>query len=298
VNRAEVTKESTGLYVLDEFSILSNLILSLGYRHEWVSYDIFQESPMAEDETKDREQAYNLSLDYLFGKKSSAFFSFKRSFRFPVSDELILVFPAFEVNPLIKPQRGYHYEAGVRYFITDQIEADVTVFWIDVHDEIFYNPATFTNENYSRTRRRGIEIGIKATPLEWLSLWGNYGYLRPRLLGGSFSGNDIPGVARHKASIGTDIHIWKGFDLNARVLFVDARPFISDYANQVKKLDGYYSVDARLSYGWKGLKAFVGVNNLFNREYSEWAVTNAAGTTQLFYPSPVRNYVAGLSYTY
>jgi len=109
VSQSDVKKESTGIYLLDEFSILSNLILSLGYRHEWVKYKVSQETPEAKDETTDREPAYSLSIDYLFGKKSSAFLSIKRSFRFPVSDELILVYPDFMVNPIISPQIGYHY---------------------------------------------------------------------------------------------------------------------------------------------------------------------------------------------
>jgi iron complex outermembrane receptor protein len=297
-NQSEVTKTSTGLYLLDEFSILTNLILSLGSRQEWVTYKIFQETPGVKDETNDREPAYSLSIDYLFGKRSSAFFSFKRSFRFPVSDELILVFPAFKVNPLMKPQTGYHYETGVRHSFADQIETSLTFFWIDIHDEIFFNPATFANENYPKTRRQGIEAGVKVRPFEWLSLWGNYVYIRPLLRGDSFSGNEIPGVPRNKGSIGTDIDIWKGFQLNGRAIFVDSRYFISDFANKVEKLDGYYTIDAKLSYVWKGLKAFIGVNNLFNRKYSEWAVTNAAGTTQLFYPSAERNFLGGISYTF
>jgi iron complex outermembrane receptor protein len=298
VNRSEVEKRSTGIYLLDEFSILSNLILSLGSRQEWVTYKIFQETPRTKDDTNDREPAYSLSIDYLFGKRSSAFFSFKRSFRFPVSDELILVFPAFKVNPLMKPQTGYHYETGVRHSFADQIETSLTFFWIDIHDEIFFNPATFANENYPKTRRQGIEAGVKVRPFEWLSLWANYVYIRPLLRGDSFSGNEIPGVPRNKGSIGTDIDIWKGFQLNGRAIFVDSRFFISDFANKVEKLDGYYTIDAKLSYVWKGLKAFIGVNNLFNRKYSEWAVTNAAGTTQLFYPSPERNFLGGISYTF
>jgi iron complex outermembrane receptor protein len=297
-DRSIVKKTSTGLYFLDEFSLLTNLILSLGYRHEWVTYDIFQRTPRAKDETTDQEPAYSLSLDYLFGKRSSAFFSLKRSFRFPVSDELILVFPDFKVNPLINPQTGYHYEAGVRHSFIEQVEANLTLFWIDLQDEIFYNPETFTNENYPKTRRLGIELGAKVRPFEWLSLWGNYAYIKPRLRGDSFSGNDIPGVPRHKGSVGADIHVWKGLQLDGKANFIGPRYLISDFANQVDKLDGYYTVDTKLSYLWKGVHAFVGVNNLFNRKYSEWAVTNAAGSTQLFYPSTVRNYLCGVSYTF
>jgi iron complex outermembrane receptor protein len=296
-NRSEVEKRSIGVYLLDEFSIFQKLILSLGYRNEWVVYDLFQETPELKDTVRDHEPAYNVSLDYLFSKKSSAFFSFKRSFRFPVSDELLQFFPTFQVNPDIKPQRGYDYEAGVRHFFTDKIEANLTLFWIDLQNEIFFNPATFTNENYPKTRRLGIELGVKARPFEWLSLWGNYGYIKPHLRGDSFSGNDIPGVPRHKGSVGADIHVWKGFQLDGRANFIGSRYFISDFANQVEKLDWYYTIDVKLSYAWKGLKAFIGVNNLFNQKYAEFGVVDGFGN-QFFYPSPERNFIGGISYAF
>jgi len=104
-NRVEVTKQSIGAYVLDELSLLKSLILSMGYRQEWVTYDLFQDVPRAEDKKNNNEPAWNVGLDYLFGKKSSAFLSVKRSFRFPVSDELIQFFPTFQVNPGINPKR-------------------------------------------------------------------------------------------------------------------------------------------------------------------------------------------------
>ena len=296
-NRLEVEKISKGAYLLDEFSILSNLILSLGYRMEWVTFDLSQDIPAARDETRDREPAWNIGLDYLFGKKSSAFLSIKRSFRFPVSDELIQYFPAFQVNPNITPQVGYHYEAGVRHSFTDQIEGNLTLFWIDMEDEIFYNPVTFTNENFPRTRRQGIEVGANAKPVSWLRVWANYGFTKPALRREPFSGNDIPAVPRHKGSIGGEINFGKGFLFNTRVNIVGSNYLISDFSNQVERLDGYVTADAKLSYTWKGLKAFVGVNNLFDRKYSEYGAVNFLGTQSLF-PSPEQNWIAGLSYAF
>jgi iron complex outermembrane receptor protein len=297
-NRLTVKKISVGVYALDEFSVLENLILSLGYRHEWVKYDLLQETPRAEDETKDNEPAYSASLSYLFAKKSSAFVSAKRSFRFPVSDELIQFFPTFQVNPSIKPQTGYHYEAGVRHAFTDDVQANMTFFWIDTKDEIFFNPATFENTNYPDTRRQGGEAGLNVRPLPWLTAWGNYTYIIPVLRGGPFSGNDIPGVSRYKGSAGTQIDVGKGFLFDVRLTYVGGRYLISDFSNQVDRMDGYSTVDTKLTYSLKGLRAFFGINNIFNKKYEEWAVTNAAGTTQVFYAAPERNFFGGLSYSF
>jgi len=298
----EVTKKSFGPYLSDEFSIFENLILSLGFRQEWVTYNFSQDSSLLKDKLRDQEPAWNIGLDYLFGKRSSAFFSIKRSFRFPASDELFQFYPTPKVNTSLKPQTGYHYEAGIRHAFTDQIEANLTLFWIDLRDEIFFNPKIFpeisANENFPKTRRRGVEVGAKAKPFRWLSVWGNYSYIIPTLRTEPFSGNEIPGVPRHKGSLGVDIDFGKGFLLNTRAHIVGSRHLISDWHNQLGRLDGYYTLDAKLSYTWKGLKAFVGVNNITNQKYEEWAVTNAARTNQLFYPSPERNFFGGVSYSF
>ena len=304
-NQSEVIKKSTGAYVLDEFSILNNLVLSLGYRQEWVIFDIFQDVPRSKDTSRNSEPAWNAGLDYLFGKNSSAFFSFKRSFRYPVSDEWIqyIYSPGtfeiigIQVNPEMKPQTGNHYETGIRHSFTDQIEANLTLFWIDLHNEIFFNPFTFSNENYPRTRRQGIEVGAKAKPFPWLSLWGNYSYIKPVLREGSFSGNDIPGVPRHKGSFGAELNFGKGIQLSTKANIIGSHYFVSDWANQVERQSGYYTLDMKLSYAWRGLKPFIGVNNLFNRKYAEFAVIDSVGT-QYFYPSPERNFIGGISYTF
>jgi iron complex outermembrane receptor protein len=300
----EVTKKSLGFYLFDEFSIFEKLILSLGGRWEWATYDVSQDLSGVDDRKRESEPAWNIGLNYLFGKGSSAFVSVKRSFRFPVSDELIqYVFPppAFQptvqINSTMKPQIGYHYEAGVRYAINDRMEGNLTLFWIDLRDEIFYNPQTFSNENYPKTRRQGLEVGLKAKPFSWLHVWGNYSYVHPTLRGESFSGNDIPGVSRHKGSIGTEIEAGKGFLFNARANVVGPRRFISDWGNQVGRLDGYYTLDAKLSYTWKGLKAYAGINNITNQKYAEYGVLNFAGLP-FYYPSPERNFFAGFSYSF
>jgi iron complex outermembrane receptor protein len=304
-NKSEVTKQSTGLYALDEFSILERLIFSLGYRREWVTFDLSQETPRFEDKVRDNEAAWNLGLNYSYRKRSSAFLSVKRSFRFPVSDELIeFIFDPVNffqvtevrVNPAIKTQTGYHYEAGIRHAFSERVEGNVTLFRIDTKDEIFFNPVTFSNENYPRTRREGVELGATVRPLQRLSLWGNYSRIRPLLRKGPFSGSDIPLVPRDKASAGADLDVGKGFLFRTSANYVGSRYLISDFENRVDKLDEYYTVDARLSYAYKGLNAFVGVNNLFDRKYAEFG--SFVGGTQFFFPSPERNYAAGVSYKF
>jgi iron complex outermembrane receptor protein len=295
-DRIEVKKKSIGLYLYDEFTVLENLLLSLGGRWEWATYEVSQASSGADDRKRESEPAWHVGLTYLFGKGSSLFLNIKRSFRFPVSDELIQYFPTFQINSSIRPQTGYHYETGIRHPFTEWMEGNVTLFWMDLRNELFYNPMTYSNENYPKTRRQGVEMGLRIKPFPWLNFYGNYCYLRPILREGTFSGNEIPGVSRHKGSIGAEIHLGHGFLFNTRTTIAGSQRFISDWGNQVERLDGYYSLDANLSFNHKGLKAFIGVNNLTNRKYVEYGVLY--GGFPYYYPSPERNFIAGVSYTF
>jgi iron complex outermembrane receptor protein len=197
----------------------------------------------------------------------------------------------------MKSQVGYHYEAGIRHAFTDQIEANITLYWIDLHDEIFFDPFTYSNENYPRTWRQGIETEVRVKPLAWLFVWGNYSYIKATLREGSFPGNEIPGVPRHKGSMGAEVDFVNGLQLNMIANIVGSHRFFGDWANQVERQNGYYTVDMKLSYTWKGLRAFIGGNNLFNQKYAELAVVDSAGTP-FFYASPERNFIAGISYTF
>ncbi|MGQ9510138.1 MAG: TonB-dependent receptor [Thermodesulfobacteriota bacterium] len=303
-DRIGATKKSFGLYLLDEFSLFENLILSWGGRWEWATYKVSQASTGVKDKKRDSEPAWNIGLTYILGKGSSAFINIKRSFRFPVTDEFIqYVFvpptyqPTIQINEAMKPQTGYHYEGGIRHLINDWIEGNITLFWVDFRNELFYNPLTFSNENYPKTRRQGIEVGLKVKPFNWLNIYGNYSFIRPILREGLYSGNEIPGVSRHKGSIGTTIKLGKGFLLNAKAMALSSTYFISDWENKVRRLEGYYVLDTNLSYSWKGLKAFFGINNLTNRKYAEYGVLNFA-RLPYYYPSPERNFILGISYTY
>jgi iron complex outermembrane receptor protein len=185
----------------------------------------------------------------------------------------------------------------MRHIFNQQIEGNITFFWSDIKNEIFYNPYTISNENYSKTRRNGIETGTSIKLSPWLKIWANYTYIKPILKGMDFSGNDIPGVPRHKVSIGGDFDLGKGFLLNTNLNIIGSRYFIADWANQAERLDGYYTWDAKLSYSWKGFKGYIGINNITNRKYAEYGALNWLGQPN-FYPSPERNFFGGISYIF
>jgi outer membrane receptor protein involved in Fe transport len=73
---------------------------------------------------------------------------------------------------------------------------------------------------------------------------------------------------------------------------------VSDFENDFEKLDDYFTLNLKLSYEWGMFRTFVGVNNLTNEKYSEYAVIGGTPVETNFYPAPERNFVLGLRATF
>ncbi|MBW2180646.1 MAG: TonB-dependent receptor, partial [Deltaproteobacteria bacterium] len=179
---------------------------------------------------------------------------------------------------------------------TPNIRANITYFRAEIEDEIFYNPATFMNENHPETLHQGVELGVYADLYDFLTLFGNYTYEEATFETHPYKSNDIPAIPRHKGSAGFKIHdIIPGLVFSTDCHYVGSSYVISDHANDFDKKDDHYTVNTLLSYEWKMLKVFAGINNLTNKKYSEYAVMDTFLTQRYFYPSPERNYFGGIS---
>ena len=300
--RSEIDRDSYGLYVNDEFSILQNLILSVGVRHERVKYDLEQIdltgllSPL-DTTVVGREKAYSAGLTFLYSGKSSVFIRANRSLRFPLTDELV-VYDFFagriNLNSNLKPQRGKHYEIGIRHYFTPDIRANVTLFRANISDEIFFNPDTFTNTNHPKTRHEGLEMGIKADLFKKLTIFTNYTYEKAKFRSDPFDGNYIPAVPKHKGNMGILVHnVIPGFLFSIDYRWVGSSYLISDQANQDEKLRRYHTLNSRISYDRDGIRAFLGVDNITDTEYSEYGVSSSWSGAS-YYPAPERTWTAGI----
>jgi iron complex outermembrane receptor protein len=315
---AGVEKDSYGLYINDELALLQNLFLTLGARYEGVQYDLSNTPltgfpappPPLEDTVRDSETAYVAGLNYVYAGQSSAFLRFNRSFRFPNTDELI-EFDQYtgqpEVNADLKPQTGDHLDLGIRHFFTPSIQANVTFFHARINNEIYFDPTPSpfigTNANYPETLHQGVEAGCNADLFNRLMILGNYTYEKAVFVGGSFDGNDIPAVPRNKFNVGFRVHdVLPGALFTAVYNYVGSSFLISDLANQFPELESYYTIDLRLSYTWKWINCFVGVNNLTDQKYSQYGLVGQypSGTPEqpLLYPATDRNWLAGIKVTF
>jgi iron complex outermembrane receptor protein len=310
---AEVQKESIGLYANDEIALLDSLFLTLGARYESVRYDLYNGpagSTPLEDTVKESESAYVAGLSYVYAGQSSTFIRVNRSFRFPTTDELIEFDQSTwqpQVNSDLQPQTGLHLDLGIRHFFTPSTSANLTLYRAKFNNEIYFDPTPSPffgiNANYPETLHQGVEIGGKAGIFGWLTLFGNYTYENAVFEEGPFDGKEIPAVPRNRFNLGFRIHdVVPGAIFTAVYNYVGASFLISDLANQFPKLESYYTIDLRLSYSWKWINCFIGVNNLTNQKYSQYGVLGQFpfGTPQqpFLYPATDRNWLGGIELTF
>ncbi len=295
----DLDKKSHGYYIHDEIKLIENLTLSGGYRHDKAEFSFRPSTP---DEATMDEDLFTGGLNYNFYKQSYAYFSYAKSFRYPVLDELFN-FITNSIDTDLTPQTSDDYEIGLRHYFTKSSYAQINLFRIDTYDEILYNPTGGSfgfgaNENLDgRTRRDGVEFATSLQPVEWIQLNAHYTYMDASVQGGQYKDKDIPNVPKHRASLISVYSLGKGVTITLNGVYIGTRPFISDFTNSFKKQKDYFVLNSKLKYTCKEITAYIDLNNLTDKKYSEF------GTLSLFsfpvesalYPSPKFNMLFGLS---
>ena len=291
VGRFDLVKEEYGIYLHDEIIASEKLRVSGGYRHDRAEFTF---DPGTPDSTSMEKDVYTAGVNFAFSKKSYMYLSFSRSFRYPVLDELYSFFTN-TVNTDLVPQTSDNYEAGMRYYFSDSIYTHLNLFRINTDDEIFFNPVSYQNENLNgETRRDGVELSLGTELHEWLRLKGAYTYTDATIRGGAFEGKAIPNVPRHMASLEALCSFGKGFTLLLNGVYVGERPFISDFPNDFGDQKSYVILNSKLQYQWKALTAYLDIYNIADKRYSEYGSVSSFPQEKAFYPSPERNFLAGL----
>jgi len=206
-------------------------------------------------------------------------------------------------NPELEPQRATTLEAGARGRLGSVAAYQLAFYRAAVENELigFEVPAmpgrTFFR-NAGSAIHRGIEAEASVTPVAGLLLRAAYAYTDARfdeyrVDDDVFDDNRIPGVAPHRfeATLSFRPGRWI-LDLSTR--YLAGLPV--DDANTAES-PAYAVTDiraglARLRVGGIDVAPFVGVDNVFDREYNASVVVNAFGG-RYFEPGPGRSLFAG-----
>ena len=252
-------------------------LVSFGGTERWVSGEKFHK--------RFRDLAGQAGLVWTPRQETSLFAAVATSFRIPNVDEFALA------EDDLKPQHGRHVDLGWRERWGRRAETGIALFWVDIEDEIAFDPNLRLNRNYEETTRRlGAELSARLFLTDRLTLRGNAAYTRARFLD---PGRDVPLVPRHSANLGLEWRPVEALTISVLGAFVGDREDGSSLGSRrFAEIDGYRTVDLKLAYTWRGLKVFGGVNNLFDERYA------TAAFSETYYPMPTRNFYGGLQWSF
>jgi outer membrane receptor protein involved in Fe transport len=312
-----INKNSIASYLQDELSITKKLVLIGGYRYELSRYTFgyhdndlhgYGKNPDLDSKVKPSINAFNSGLTYTYKDDSNVFLNIGKSFRFPEVDEFTYVDSNYQqqLNTALKPQSSINYQVGVRHKLSDKVKGSLSIFRMNVKDELYYKAQDILvwgywngkNSNYDKTIHEGFDCSIDAKLATWIDWFGNYTFTNAYFDGGQYNKNEIPMVPRHKGSIGLKFTLPANMTFNIIGTYVGPRYYLNDQANAYSKLNGYMIADTNLSWQRKDFKITLGISNLFGKQYSEYAGVNVDSGSKFYYPSPVRNFSLKAMYSF
>lgn len=304
-------RETWGLFAQQEVGLRDDLHLLLGVRRDEVHYDAsgFQDaggfvSAVDVDEEPD-VWSPRVSLTWRVAEPVGLYAGYARGFRSANVQETVSLFGVAPADP----QKSESWEIGGKYRAGD-CSLNVALFWMNVKDEILFDPFTFENTNLDRVQHRGVEMSGDVRPLEWLELWASYTFDDVRIQSGvptslgpppTFTNaGRMPITPKHRGAAGATVFLPYGFELGASGLWVGSRPLANDLDNSSSSdnLHSYGVYDARVA--WKRQHGPVALvleavgQNLTDEEYTEFGGEASFGGPPGYYPSPERGWLVGM----
>ncbi len=308
-------------YLQDELWLTDALLLGAGVRYDNAAYRLEQETDTCLGPTPPGTVARpnhsiwspRVGLTWRVLEPLSAYLSYARGFRFPTLEETAQ-FAFFAGNPALRPQLSSTYESGVKWR-SRRLRADLVLYWMDVHDEILFDPSAGQfgeNVNLDRTRHRGVETGLGGQPFDWLDLSGSFTYddatIRHDPITG-FDGNRVPVNPVYRWNANATLLGPYGLRAGLDAYWVGRRLLGNDLANQTQPLSPYARYDLVLRWHpdvpdllpalpWGGLDLSFTIRNLFDRRYSEvGSLSNFSPGVFGVFPAPGRGYFVTLALT-
>lgn len=306
IDTTKFEKKTLGFYLRDEFNILPSLILAGGYRTESAAFKGSSEfSPDLNKEKKHHAQAWEGSLTYLSGQKSKVYAKYASVYRYPFLDEQASFYVPGSVtfNMNIEKERGKSYEVGTVVYPLDNLKLGLTLYRIDMEDEISADPVTYELKNLDKTRHVGAEFNFNYLWKDYFNVNGNLTYQKAVFDEGVNDGKEVPLVPHWMTNANLEIYLPYNISLNPRLRYVSKSFLANDYDNNAEKLQDYLRCDFYIYWRpeIKGRKVvvFAGVENLTDEKYATYGLDLITyGLDNTYYPADGLTIKSGVSVTF
>ena len=275
--------------------LTESLQLTYGFRRSKVKNDMVDESTFGSFpdgiNVDDKVTANELGLTVNMDPQTRIKFRIDENFRFAKVNEITRA----PVGEILDTQTGTSYEIGIDMTRGDH-QFVVSIYRLDLENEIEFDPVNFVNFNLDDTRRDGFTVSWLAQINTDLAITTELGYVEASFESGIFDGNDVSGVSDKIAKLRGDYRINDFFDVYLESHYRSEYFAQGDNGNEFGKEGSVTVVNAGIGYDYKNWAIDFRVNNLNDEEYAEFITNNGFGAA--FQPSPDRNYMLTASYSF
>ena len=295
-------QRNQAVYLQNSTAIGDAWNLSLGGRLHRVEYGVTDlANPSQSDERKRNLTAYEIGVRYRASAALSPYAKIGTSFRVPNVNDVYNLFTG--VVSLLEPQTSHEQEIGVdiRY---GPGTFRLALYHMTIDNELYFDPAAFTNRNLPPTRRQGVEAEGKWRFARSFDLFVNYTYAVSEFRSGSIggvpiAGNEVPLVPRHAANAGAGWAFAPRARADIVASYVGEQVFDADETNTFgRRMPAYTVVDLKLTYANGGWLFGAGVKNLFDEQYFSYGVYDSFTPTYFAYPQPERSVFVTAQYSF
>jgi iron complex outermembrane receptor protein len=294
---------SIGPYALVNFEPLPILSLNAGLRydaafvggkaHEWSTMmmvdmdgDGIPETPYPVAHPEDEKSANWGAFVYEAGITANpldflkVYAKYGTNFRYPYLDEIIAIdYMAglqYTINTDIKPEKGWTVEGGIGLNFKGIAKLDGNFYYLKTDDEITSRMSpTMVVDYYNADpiERMGINIGLTLTPVKYMDLEANYGFVNAVFSDGPNKDKLVPLVSKHILSASLMGHLPFGLSFGPNVLYKSNFYAFYDEANTLDPIDGYFILGLKARYVMdiqkgKELALMVTAHNLLDTKYA------------------------------
>ena len=195
-----------------------------------------------------------------------------------------------------------------RKFFTNDNHYRVTIYSLDLDNEVAFDSSGFANLNLDSTSRQGLIIEVSNQWSDIFSTNLSFTMLDAEITDGAFNGSKLPLVPEKTLRLDSVYHLGQDTRINLEIIAVDEQIFGGDFLNQLGKLDEYSVVNVNVSYKVSKWDLGFRINNLLDEEYSESGSQYTEfetsfpfakiGDFESFFPSPERNFWFSAKYAF
>ena len=303
-SKSRIDQDVYGFFAQDSFDLLPELTLTAAVRYDSTRLDFEDEiTPANSGSKRFSDWTPRAGLTYTPVPVLTLYFNYGQGFRVPTTDELFAFGVGFS-NPNLKPVKSQTFEGGLRARPLQWLETTLAYFLTDVQDEIVFDPTVppfGQNVNGPKSRRQGVEVGVKLRPHETVDILLNYTFTDARFTsqatlstGVVEDGDRVPLVPMHKLGGTVTYRPLAGLEVSLDARYTSRQILLNDESNQNSfRVQDYFVLNARASYTWKNFTGFLKVNNLTNTDYETFGILS--GGRVFLMPAPGINVLGGLT---